>query len=86
MIHESRILWIALVLFAIVAGAGLAVAQSKEATVNVPPERQYDTGHCYEYEAKMLYAATDINDPMQEQYLKAAQAYHQLDAIGQKCN
>jgi len=67
--------------------SALVVAQdSKDSTVDVPAERQYDSGHCYEYQMKMLYAATNVNDPLQESYLRAAQAYRELDAAGQRCD
>lgn len=64
---------------------GLVSAQDEP--IAKPITRQYDDGHCYDYEVKMLYGQANIGNTLeqQQQYKLAADAYHDLDAIGQKC-
>lgn len=66
---------------------GYATAQVKPE----PPEyqdsvsHQNEVGQCYEKMVKQLYAATDPNDPLQEGYLKSAEAYEKLAEANQSC-
>lgn len=71
-------------LFAITATGQLSANDAN--TIKIPPERQYDTGFCFQKQVSMLYNATNVNDPLQESYLKAAEAYKLLDESGQKCD
>lgn len=71
-----------ILVLSVVAGAQTA---KTDGTYDVPPDRIYDPGHCNEYRVKALYAATNPNDPMQEGYLRMAEAYRQLDLAGQRC-
>lgn len=82
--------WIALTLvcLTVVAWSGFAAAQVKPPAPDYeePPQRASDPSECYEQMVKMLYAATDPSDPLQESYLLAAQAYRELDDAMQGCH
>lgn len=67
--------------------AFLAVAAAQTMDVAKPADRQYDTGHCYEYQVKMLTAATNTGNSLEDmqKFEIAARAYEKLDAIGQAC-
>lgn len=50
-----------------------------------PVERQWDDGNCHRLQVENLYKATNPNDPLQEGYLKSAEAYEKLIEEGQSC-
>lgn len=50
-----------------------------------PVHRQLDEGQCHRLMVESLYQATDVNDPLQQQYLWAAEAYEKLAEAHQTC-
>lgn len=50
-----------------------------------PVERQWDTGQCHTRMVEALHKATNPNDPLQEGYLRASEAYEKLSEAGQSC-
>lgn len=52
---------------------------------DLEPKDSYNTNQCYKLAMKNLLLATDISDPNQESYIRAADAYLKLDTNGQVC-
>lgn len=50
-----------------------------------PPHMAQSSGECYRLAMKNLLLATDTEDPSQEAYIRAANAYLQLEQHGQVC-
>lgn len=80
---DKQILFSGLCLCLVVIISAVTASEGPDAPVTKPP--QYAQSNCYEYQVKMLNAATVVGDPDQDSYLKAAQAYQRLDELGQAC-
>jgi hypothetical protein len=78
-------LTIGLIAGMLVVGASAAIAAGDEKAYVRPVERQWDGGECHALMVQNLYRATDPTDPLQDGYLKAAQAYEKLSEDGQTC-
>lgn len=50
-----------------------------------PVDRQLDESQCHRLMVEALYKATNPNDPLQQQYLWAAEAYAKLTEAHQTC-
>lgn len=67
---------------------GVVTAQTiDDKPITKPPQYQYDDGHCYEYQVKMLLSSTDLSQSLEEQQkeINSAASFARLEAIGQKC-
>lgn len=80
----NRLYW-TLGIMVVLAVASSAQVKPVPPDYEQPVDRQWDTGQCHELMVKKLYAATDEADPLQEGYLRSAEAYRLLAESGQGC-
>lgn len=76
---------IVIALLSLVLIAGLASSQSPAYEKPVSQQLDDNSYQCHRLMVENLYAATNPREPLQQQYLLAAQAYRELSEAGQKC-
>lgn len=63
----------------------VAQVPTQQPTYVQPVDRQGDQNECHRLMIDALYKATNPNDPLQQQYLWSAEAYHKLTEANQTC-
>lgn len=76
-----------LALLALSLAAVVVVGQvpTNQPTYEKPVDHQWDESQCHRLMVENLYRATNPNDPLQQQYLWAAEAYQKLVEAHQSC-